>query len=92
MKKEDQCRHYRHELERSQRRMADLETRGIDAMSRYDIEIAHGGRAEEALQTALWLVSNHLRYFSEKLSHCDDPVQQITLFDASSSPDDSSSL
>jgi len=92
MKKEDQCRHYRHELERSQRRMADLETRGIVAMSRYDIEIAHSGRAEEALQTALWLVSNHLRYFSEKLSHCDDPVQQITLFDASSSPDDSSSL
>ncbi len=92
MKKEDPCRHYRHELERSQRRMADLETRGVAAMSRYDIEIAHGGRAEEALHTARWLVGNHLTYFAEKLSHSDEPVQQITLFDASSSPDDSSSL
>ncbi len=91
MKKEDQCRHYRHELARSQRRMADLETRGVEAMSRYDIEIAHGGRAEEALHTALWLVSNHLRYFSEKLSHCDEPVQQITLFDASPTTDPLSS-
>jgi len=83
MRKEEQCQHYRQERERSQRRMTDLETRGVEAMSRYDIEIAHGGRAEDALHTALWLVSNHIRYFSEKLSHCDEPVQQITLFDAS---------
>ncbi len=60
-------------------------------MSRYDIEIAHGGRAEEALQTARWLIGNHLRYFTEKLSHCDEPAQQITLFDASAPTDDSSS-
>jgi len=64
----------------------------MEAMSRYDIEIAHGGRAEEALHTARWLVGNHLTYFTEKLSHCDEPTRQITLFDASSSPDDSSSL
>lgn len=71
--------------------MTDLETRGVAAMSRDDIEIAHGGRAEEALHTARWLVSNHLRYFAEKLSHCDEPVQQNTLFDAAHPPEDPSS-
>ncbi len=57
-------------------------------MSRYDIEIAHGGRAEEALQTARWLVGNHIAYFTEKLTHCDEPVQQITLFEAALTPED----
>lgn len=55
-------------------------------MSRYDIEIAHGGRAEEALQTARWLVRNHIAYFTEKLTHCDEPVQQITLFESLNAP------
>ncbi len=91
MRKEEQCHHYRQERERSQQRLTELETRGIEAMSRYDIEIAHGGRAEEALHTALWLVGNHLRYFAEKLAHCDEPVQQITLFDAAARPTDPSS-
>ncbi len=83
MTKEAQCRQYRQDLDRSQQRMADLEARGIAAMSRYDIEIAHGGRAEEALRMAQYLVSNHIAYFTEQLTHCDEPVQQITLFDAS---------
>ncbi len=91
MRKENQCHQYRQDLERSQQRLTELETRGIEAMSRYDIAIAHGGRADEALHTALWLVRNHLRYFSEKLSHCDEPVQQITLFDAAIPPEDPSS-
>ena len=38
-----------------------------------------------------WLVGNHIASFTEKLTHCDEPVQQITLFDASPSPNDSSS-
>lgn len=88
MTKEAQCRQYRQDLDRSQRRLTELETRGIEAMSRYDIEIAHGGRAEEALQTARWLVGNHIAYFTEKLSHCNEPVQQITLFDTSLAPHD----
>jgi hypothetical protein len=82
MNKEAQCRQYRQDLDRSQRRLTELETRGIAAMSRYDIEIAHGGDADGALRMATWLVGNHIAYFTEKLTHCDDPVQQITLFDA----------
>lgn len=88
MTKEVQCRK---DLDRAQRRLADLETHGIAAMSRYDIEIAHGGRAEEALQTARGLVSNHIAYFSEQLTHCDESVQQITFFDASLSLEDAPS-
>lgn len=88
MNKEAECRQYRQDLERSQRRLTELQERGVAAMSRYDIEIAHGGRAEEALQTARWLVSNHIAYFTEKLTHCDEPVQQITLFDTAWSPKD----
>ena len=83
MTKEAQCRQFRQDLDRSQRRLAELETRGVAAMSRYDIEIAHGGRADEALQTARWLVGNHIAYFTEKLTHCNEPMQQITLFEAS---------
>lgn len=60
MTKEARCRQHQQDLDSSQRRLADLETRGIEAMSRYDIEIAHGGRGEEALQTARGLVSNHM--------------------------------
>lgn len=83
MTKEVQCRQYRQDLDRSQQRLADLETRGIAAMSRYDIEIAHGGDADSALRMAKWLVGNHMTYFTEQLIHCNEPVQQITLFDAS---------
>jgi hypothetical protein len=35
---------------------------------RYDIEIAHQGDVEEALQTAKWLVGNHITYFTEKIA------------------------
>lgn len=51
-------------------------------MSRYDIEIAHGGDAEEALRMAKWLVGNHIRYFGEKVAECDQIPRQATLFDA----------
>ena len=83
MRKEEQYRHYRQELERSQRRMTELKEKGVEALSRYDREIAFGGNDELAIQQSTWLVGNHLRYFTEKLSHCDEPVQQITLFEAS---------
>lgn len=87
MTKEAQCRQYRQDLDRSRQRLAELETCGIAAMSRYDIEIAHGGGADGALRTATWLVGNHIAYFTEKLIHCDEPVQQITLFEACTAPD-----
>ena len=50
MRKEDECRQYRHELERSQRRMAELQEKGVEALSTYDQEIAFGGNDERAIQ------------------------------------------
>src|SRR4051812_42868462 len=81
MKQEDLCRHYHQELERSQRHMADLQEHGVEALSSYDREIAYGGDDERATQMSTWLVGNHIASFTEKLTHCDEPVQQITLFD-----------
>lgn len=88
MTKEAQCRQDR---DRSQRRQADLETRGIAAMSRYDIEIAHGGDTDGDLHMANRLVGNHIAYFAEQLTHCNEPVRQITLFAASRSSGNASS-
>ena len=87
MKHEEQCRRYRHELERSQRRMAELQEKGVEALSRYDREIAFGGDDELAIQQSTWLVGNHIRHFTEKIEDCGEPVQQITLFEATGAPD-----
>lgn len=89
MRKEDHCRQYRHELARSQQRMAELEKHGVAALSTYDREIAYGGDDERAIQMSTWLVSNHIASFTEQLSHCNEPVQQITLFDAAPATNDS---
>lgn len=83
MTKEAQCQQHRQDLARAHQRLADLETRGIAAMRRYDIEIAHGGDADRALHMAKWLVGNHIASFIEQLTHGNESVQQLTRFDAS---------
>ena len=67
MRKEDECRQYRQELERSQRRLAELQEKGVAALSRYDREIAYGGDDARAIMMSTWLVSNHIRYFTAHL-------------------------
>ncbi len=67
MKKESQTNHYKEELAKSQARMKELEEKGTDALSRYDIEIASMGNAEQALSTAKMLVSNHVKYYRRML-------------------------
>ena len=81
MKKEDECRHFRHELERSQQRMAELQEKGVEGLSPYDREIAYGGNDERAIEQSTWMVGNHIRSFTGQLKACPEPVQQITLFD-----------
>jgi len=46
-------------VQRAQRRLDDLKTRGVEALSPYDIKIAYQGNAEQALRTATWLTGNH---------------------------------
>jgi hypothetical protein len=62
--------------------MEDLVDNGSDALSRYDVEVAAGGDAEKALWTALHLVGNQVRYFTERVEECDGIPRQATLFEA----------
>lgn len=61
-------------------RLAALEERGTQALSRYDIEIAHGSNADEALATAKWLVGNQIAYYTCQLEPEDGVPQQIDFF------------
>lgn len=72
--------YYREEIEKSKRRLADLEERGIEAMSRYDIEIAHSGDAEYALKEAKMLIGNHISYYGARLEELGPEVRQMDLF------------
>jgi hypothetical protein len=62
--------------------MEELVDHGYDALSRYDVEVAAGGDAEKALWTALYLVGNQVRYFTEQVAACDELPRQATLFEA----------
>ena len=67
-------------LAERQARLADLEERGTDALSRYDIAIAHGGDAAQALATARWLVGNHIAYYTRQLEPFEAAPQQRDFF------------
>ncbi len=69
--------YYRQELAKSQARLRALEENGIQALSRYDIEIAHLGNAEQALRTAKVLVSNHIKYYQRLLK---ENPEQLRIF------------
>jgi hypothetical protein len=71
--------------------MTDLQEHGVEALSRYDREIAYGGDEERAIPMSTWLVGNSIAYFTEKRSHCDEPMQQITRFDVARTSNDPSS-
>jgi len=73
--------YYREKIEDSKRRLAELEERGIEAMSRYDIEIAYGGDAQQALDMAKTLVRNHIQYDTSKLDELSPEVTRIVLFE-----------
>ncbi len=77
--KEDHS-YYRQEIETSKRRLADMEERGIDAMSRYDVEIAYGGNGQMALDQGKELVGNHINYYTRRLEELGPEVRQINMF------------
>lgn len=75
-------------LEERRARLADLEARGIDALSHYDIAIAHGGDAAQALATAKWLVGNNIAYYSRQLEPYTNTPQQRDFFAQLDQPPD----
>lgn len=76
--KEDHS-YYRGEIEKSKRRLADMEERGVEAMSRYDIEIAYGGNGQMALDVGKQLVGSHINYYTAKLGELGPEVRQLDL-------------
>ncbi len=65
---------YKQHLQLAEERLQELEEKGVQTFSRYDIEIAAGGDAAQALHTAKMLVGNHVRYFREKLTTMQQPL------------------
>lgn len=65
-------------LAERQARLREFETKGIDALSKYDVQIAFSGDAELALRTSTQLVKNHIAWWTRKLEEM--PPEQGRLF------------
>lgn len=63
--KQDTYEYWKKQLEQDEARLKELEEKGVKGLSKYDIEIASMGDAEEALETAKWLKRNHIKYDKE---------------------------
>ena len=59
---------YKKELKEEKIRLKELETKGVKALSKYDIEIAHSGDAKGALWMAKRLVNAHISYYMNLLT------------------------
>jgi hypothetical protein len=55
-------------LEKDQARLKELEEKGLEAISTYDITIAYMGNAEMALEQAKQLKRNHITYDKDRLA------------------------
>jgi hypothetical protein len=76
----EDIQYYREQLAVSKVRMMKLQKEGVNALSRYDVEISSGGDAALALQTAKFLVRNHIRYFTGKIAELDKRPKQLGIF------------
>ena len=56
-----------------------LGTHEPKTLSSFDIEIAHGGDAQQALRTAKHLVGNHIHYYQEKIAELKRQPEQLVL-------------
>ena len=72
---------YTEKLRESEARLNALNEQGVNALSRYDIEIAHQGDAAQALRTAKRLVGNHIAYFTAMIAELAQPPAQLALFE-----------
>ncbi len=56
------------QLEKDEARLKELEEKGIEGLSKYDVEIAAMGDAEMALDTAKRLKRNHIKCDKERIA------------------------
>ena len=80
LRKIRQKKHVIQQFSDSLMRLAELHEQGTKALSRYDIEIAHQGNADEALLTAKCLLSNQVKYFQQKIAEFKTDSEQLGLF------------
>ena len=78
--KQDSYEYWKKQLEQDEARLKELEEKGIKGLSKYDIEIAHMGDAEEALETAKHLKRNHIQYDKEQIAEFEAKGIQEMLF------------
>ncbi len=68
------------QLKKDEARLKELEEKGIQGLSKYDIEIAALGDAEMALNTAKQLKRNHIKYDKEHIAEFEAKgIQQLLL-------------
>lgn len=77
MPKEDACVRARHGLADALRRQAELDERGVEALSGYDRRVAFQGDAERGLVVSKQLVANHVAYYARQLERCPRPLVEV---------------
>ena len=78
--KQDSYEYWLDQLVKDKARLKELEEKGIAGLSKYDIEIAAMGDAEQALETAKGLKRSHIEYDKKRIAEFEEKGIQETLF------------
>lgn len=71
-RQESECTHYREQLKRDEERLADLEARGNEAVSDYDLRMGYDAEFNKQLKR------NHILYDLKQLERCPRPLVEMT--------------
>ena len=71
-RQERECAHYREQLIKDQERLADLEERGNEACSAYDLRMGYDAEFNKQLKR------NHIIYDLKQLERCPKPLMEMT--------------
>lgn len=70
-------------LEDRRHRLGEVNEKGFDALSDWDKSL-HQGDEQRGLWMTRYLLANQIRYYASQLLDCNEPYNQIILFDAMS--------
>ena len=71
-KRENDCQYYREQLVKDRERLAELEARGNDAVSAYDLHMGYDAEFNKQLKR------NHIIYDLKQLERCPKPLVEMT--------------
>ncbi len=78
--KQETYEYWKTQLEQDEAQLKELEEKGVKSLSKYDIEIANMGDAEQALESAKRFKRNHIKYDKERIAEFEAKGIQETLF------------